>query len=1637
MRQFPRLMPRAMLVCHVVFAALAVTLTAHAADETPEEFLNSLATLDSRYLPSGAAGTGEAIDHYTGSLGFVVTDVSLPGNSDLRVALTRRFRPAFPGKDDGPQAFGDWSFERPVITGIVSREKNQDGWRVADEAHPLNRCSEYTNLPTIHTEWADFEPDEYNAGFRMQIPGEGIKTLLRRDPSNSHSPQMTLNGQTLTFPLVTKDDWMAACIPLGNNLGEGFLVVAPDGRKFWFNSLTYRWVSRISKPADTFPHASDDTDSPQAPQTAWMERERVNLYASRVEDRFGHWVTWSSSRIEADDGRRIDLQFNSNGKVDTVTAQPQSGAPRVWHYSYSSRTFQSQTVYSLSAATLPDSTYWSYDLDAISYTWTLPTSYGCFYPGSGTQGNAISGSVTTPAGMQVSYVVKRTLRGHAATPKLCWYTSFAGEEISKQPVVYTVYAVQRKTASGAGLPSRTWYYDYSPYFASWNYECNPNCPGGDTVWTRITDPEGRVVKYSFSNRFDETEGELKSVEYRDSASGSIVRNETRQYAAADTGPWPEKYGSWVSSRINGYRASTRRPLSTRTTSEGGIHYTWTASAWNTYAQPTHVTRASSGANGDSVSETLAYNNNTSVWVLGRFQSRSVTAPGADAGKVPESRTYHASDATLDTIRRFGHTVATYTWYSSGNAAGQLASVTDGNNHSTTYSNYAYGVPQTIGYADGTSIGLTPNAYGEVLDVTDELGHTTTVQRDDLGRITHKTFPADSGQSWSAVNIAYQRMATSEYGVPGTHWRVTRTQGRNKQVTVYDAALEPVLNYAVDTSSNPDTGHMTWHQYDSAGRATFTSYPLDYAASLPGNIDGVTTDYDVLGRTTGTVADAEAPLYAVTTLTTYTSGNQIDFRDGRGHHTVTTYQAFDSPSYEAPIQVQFASGITTTTVTRDSFGAPTRMQQTGTYAGSPLSVTHTFGYDPYHRLCKQVSPETGTTGYHFDAADNLDWTAQGVSGDPCATNYTLPPNAKISRSYDNRNRLTKIDYPSGTADKHFQYYPDGRLHYATRDAAGSNPASTWTMNWFHRGLLQSETLAIDSHNFALGYDYDSEGHRKSVTYPGIGTIQYAPDGLGRPTQAGSYATDLDYDPGGGLTQLDYGNGIQANWGYNTRKLLDTTIYSLGSDLTNRSLTYDKNGNLKTITDTIHGSNCSTGDTIFCNGFEIATYTGTGNWSYAYDALDRLQHVANPYVPDVFTYDPLGNIRTTSELGTFDYDSHNRIEKRTHGPVFNYLWSDRGTLTTDGERSFTWNRANELTADSQGGSFGYDANGWRLRKSRDGTLEYFVYNHAHQLMLRWNNTTQTETDFVYLGGKALARIEGGTTTYIQPDYHGSPLFETGANGSITRQPFYLGYGRTTAEGRSKIPGYTGAAMDVTTGHTYLGARYLYHKRFTSPDPAWLDPTSPTGLNRYAYGADDPVNQTDSTGRCVDSDFSCGEQGRAIAANPGAFSGAAPYAAAAAGIMAAGPLVGVAIEAAIANPATATAIINGTAETFAGDALGGASLTAGVAGAAKVADEAIPAIKVGSAGGKTAGKVFSATVKDAARAENPGRICVYCRMKGTATQVDHAIPRARGGNATLKNAQMVCPHCNASKGARDFPVNPPQNYFGRWPPSHWKDL
>ena len=64
----------------------------------------------------------------------------------------------------------------------------------------------------------------------------------------------------------------------------------------------------------------------------------------------------------------------------------------------------------------------------------------------------------------------------------------------------------------------------------------------------------------------------------------------------------------------------------------------------------------------------------------------------------------------------------------------------------------------------------------------------------------------------------------------------------------------------------------------------------------------------------------------------------------------------------------------------------------------------------------------------------------------------------------------------------------------------------------------------------------------------------------------------------------------------------------------------------------------------------------------------------------------------------------------------------------------------------------------------------------------------------------------------------------------------------------------------------------------------------------------------------------------------------------------------------------------------------------------------------------------------------LCQSCRKQGyveQATQVDHIIPKAKGGTDNMDNLQALCEKCHVDKTARDNGSNPkPTIGVDGWP-------
>ncbi len=108
-------------------AALFCVSAAAGSQTLPQEYTNlirsqrNLGSLDSSLL-------GDSVDYYTGHVEFSATDVSLPGNNALPVAVGRRYTvQANPTGVIPERAFGDWDIEVPHIEGIVA---SSVGWTV-------------------------------------------------------------------------------------------------------------------------------------------------------------------------------------------------------------------------------------------------------------------------------------------------------------------------------------------------------------------------------------------------------------------------------------------------------------------------------------------------------------------------------------------------------------------------------------------------------------------------------------------------------------------------------------------------------------------------------------------------------------------------------------------------------------------------------------------------------------------------------------------------------------------------------------------------------------------------------------------------------------------------------------------------------------------------------------------------------------------------------------------------------------------------------------------------------------------------------------------------------------------------------------------------------------------------------------------------------------------------------------------------------------------------------------------------------------------------------------------------------------------------------------------------------------------
>ena len=806
---------------------------------------------------------------------------------------------------------------------------------------------------------------------------------------------------------------------------------------------------------------------------------------------------------------------------------------------------------------------------------------------------------------------------------------------------------------------------------------------------------------------------------------------------------------------------------------------------------------------------LAYHDDVTDWVLGQTSRETIN------GIVTAETTFDALARPV--VRKaFGKVVETLAYRNDGT----LLSTSDGRDSATfdttvTYGVFKRGLPSSITHADGSTVSADIDDFGQIRSVTSETGARTCYAYDAMGRITAITYPSEThagvcdASAWNTTHRSFARIEVAERGLAAGHWRELVATGNARRYTWYDALWRPVLTHEFDAADATASSRMRVTRYDALGKAAFQSYPVRDIADVAKPLAGTHTRHDALGRVTRVEQDSElGPLVTSTIYLGNTTGPYIHVTDARGHITRTWFQVFDAPDDQSrPIAI-VPHDQSATEIVRDVFGKPTSITRRNS-TGS-VSATRQYVYNAEQRLCRTIEPETGNTFQGYDPAGNLAWSAAGVDTQaPGCASWASVTDRRADRAYDARNRLVSLKFPDGLGDTTYAYAADGLPTTMTVDNGHGNVVST-TYAYNNRRLLTNEAMAWNAIRWTVGYHYDRNGHLAQHDYPGPLSVAYAPNALGQPTRAGTFATNVDWHPNGALHALTYGNGVVHRIDQNTRQMPDRSRHHHGATaILDDSYDYDQNGNVVAISDGATAG-ATDRDMVYDSLDRLTTMKspmlgGSGAIYYGYDALDNITSVSSPNRSQRYCYEDGTNRLTTVRAGALVPCGNGAAA------MVALAYDVQGNLRTKNNVNFQFGFDNRLRSTTGGvaSSYVYDASGRRVRDYTTGS-RYSLYTQGGQLAYTSDARKQEAANYVYLGGRLIAtRTSVGSTNatvrYQHTDALGTPVAVTDAGGAVIERNRYEPYGRVLDQAAQDRVGFTGHVEDKATGLTYMQQRY----------------------------------------------------------------------------------------------------------------------------------------------------------------------------------------------------------------------------------------
>ncbi len=731
--------------------------------------------------------------------------------------------------------------------------------------------------------------------------------------------------------------------------------------------------------------------------------------------------------------------------------------------------------------------------------------------------------------------------------------------------------------------------------------------------------------------------------------------------------------------------------------------------------------------------------------------------------------------------------------------------------------------------DGSVTRTVYDSLSREKEISDKRGHKTVLDYDTMGRLIRVTYHDDTTEEHTydpdgrriASKDRDNRTTSHEYDNVG---RLVRTVFPDNSFVrnVYDASGR--LVEAVEAR-----GKVTQFEYDRAGRRTKTTDPLGNVTEMSYDAKGnqaavkipsgdiTEFEYDDLNRRTKTIfpdqSFVEAEFDEIGRRT-----RQIDQRG-----IVTSFE-YDKIGRLVKVIQDVGALELETMFAYDEVG--NRISHT-----DANGHTTSFEYDELGRETKRTLPDGSVETKAYDAAGNLEaltrfdgpiiifeydvnnrlQTRHVPNTSPVRFTYTGTGKRKTAvdgrgttvYAYDLRDRLSTLIYPDG---RRLDNVYDGNGNRTSLKATVGATVLETTFTYDDAGRLD---VVTDPNSGQYDHEYDADGNRTVLAHPNGMLTTYQYDTLNRLTELATagpsgpvQAYQFTLGPAGRRTRIDESGGTFRTYEYDSLYRLTTeTVNDTAAEVYQKVVEYDAVGNRMRQTTTGQGA-------------AVVDYT--------YDTRDRL--LAENGVS--YGYDATGNRLSKSGEATYVWDLEDRLIRVELGD---------GTIVTHV----------------------YDVDGNRVRTESTPpggptAVTDFLVDTTRSLshVVAESDATGDLLAYYVRGDDLLSVIRTGEQRYYHADGLGSIRFLADESGAVTDSYEYTAFGELLVHSGSDLQPYrfAGEPYDPNSGFYYNRARWLdpSQGRFVSMDPFSGVDSDPPSLHKYAYAANDPVDNVDPTGQ-----------------------------------------------------------------------------------------------------------------------------------------------------------------------------------------------